>query len=135
MHEFRMSLKRIRGWPWLVCAAAVGILLMLFSGESSSENEHESYLTAVEHKIAQMTETLPGVEDVSVLVTTEEEGRDVFSVYGDTGGRERICGIAVTCIGGSDARIRLQILDMLCAAFDLTADRVWVGGKKAYDGP
>ena len=75
MHEFWLSLKRIRGWPWLVCAAAVGILLMLFSGKTAPEDEDETYLAALEHKIAQMTETLPGVEDVSVLVTTEEIGR------------------------------------------------------------
>ena len=137
MRELGKLFGRIRGMPWLLAVAAVGFLLLLMpiGNPDGREDEDLSYSEMLEHRIAQMTETLPGVEDVSVLVTTEEEGRDVFSVYGDTGGRERICGIAVTCIGGSDARIRLQILDMLCAAFDLTADRVWVGGKEAYDGP
>lgn len=134
MHELWSAFKRIRGWPWLLCAAAVGILLMLFSDDLCGGTATETYPASVEHRIAQMTQTLPGVEDVSVLVTFEEDG-SAFSVYSDPERHGQICGIAVTCIGGNDARIRLQILEMLCTAYGLTADRVWVGGKEALVGP
>ena len=129
MREFLRQLPRIRGMPWLLCAAAVGIFLLLFSGGSETSAEL-SYSERLEHKIAQMTETLPGVSDVSVLVTLEERGGS-FSAYGaDTAHTPKLIGVAVTCVGGGDARTRLEILHMLCAAFDLTADRVWVGGKE-----
>ena len=83
-----------------------------------------------------MTDTLPGVDAVSVMVTLERDGGRTYSVYGgDAEENRKICGIAVTCIGGDDARIRLEILHMLCAAFDLTADRVWVGAKEVPHVP
>ena len=130
MREFLRLLPRIRGMPWLICAAAVGIFLLLFSGGGETSAEM-TYSELLEHRIAQMTETLPGVSDVSVLVTLEEGGGS-FSAYGT--GTERtpkLVGIAVTCVGGGDARTRLEILHMLCAAFDLSSERVWVGGKEA----
>ena len=130
MREFLRLLPRIRGMPWLLCAAVVGVFLLLFSGGGETAAEL-SYSEQLEHKIAQMTETLPGVSDVSVLVTVEDRGSS-FSAYGtDTEHAPKLVGVAVTCIGGGDARTRLEILQMLCAAFDLTADRVWVGGKEA----
>ena len=129
MHEILATLKQIRGMPWLAAAAAVGLLLLLFGGTEDGGNAM-TYPEQVEHRIAQMTATLPGVEDVSVLVTLEPAGGGTFSVSGTDTDERRICGIAVTCIGGADAQTRLAILDMLCAAFDLTSDRVWVGGKE-----
>ena len=129
MREFLRMLPRIRGMPWLLCAAALGVFLLLFSGGTESAEEL-SYSELLEHRIAQMTETLPGVSDVSVLVTLEDGGGS-FSAYGTgTQHTPKLIGVAVTCIGGGDARTRLEILHMLCAAFDLSSDRVWVGGKE-----
>ena len=136
MREFFHGLTRIRGMPWLLCAAAVGILLLLFPGSSGKDNADLSYSERMEHRIAQMTDTLPGVDDVSVLVTLEEDSTSGYSAYSTkTAGNSRIVGIAVTCIGASDARIRLEILHMLCAAFDLPSDRVWIGSKDTVYEP
>lgn len=135
MREFLRLLPRIRGMPWLASAAAVGILLLLFSGSGTARGEL-SYSEQLEHRISQMIDTLPSVEDVSVLVTLEEVGEGMFSAYGSQAEHTpKIVGIAVTCIGGADANIRLEILQMLCAAFHLTADRVWIGGKDAVQQP
>ena len=132
MRELGKLLSRIRGMPWLLAAAAVGFLLLLMPvGEiGGQEDENQSYSEMLEHRIAQMTETLPGVDDVSVMVTLEQDGSKTDSVYGgNTDKIRRISGIAVSCIGGGNAQIRLEILNMLCAVFDLSADRVWIGGK------
>ncbi|MBR5869773.1 MAG: hypothetical protein IKZ09_01930 [Clostridia bacterium] len=135
MREFLRGLTRIRGMPWLLCAAVLGLFLLLFSG-SGEEHADQSYSAQLEHRIAQMTDTLPGVEDVSVLVTLEGAGGGIASVYGTKGsGEAHIVGIAVTCVGASDAKIRLEILHMLCAAFDLPSDRVWIGSKEAVHTP
>ncbi len=133
MREFGKLLGRIRGMPWLLAAAAVGLLLLLMPiGDADAQgNENLSYSAMLEHRIAQMTETLPGVDDVSVMVTLEQDRSKTYSVYGgDTEEYRRICGVAVTCIGGDDAQTRLKILNMLCAVFDLSADRIWIDGKE-----
>lgn len=136
MREFFRKLPQIRGFPWLVLAAAVGVVLLLFSDGAPAGDDNLSYSELLEHRIAQMTDTLPGVEDVSVLVTLEQDSGSSFSAYGGNGKEQhRIVGVAVTCVGGSDARIRLEILHMLCAAFDLSADRVWIGGKEPPHEP
>ena len=132
MHDAWQMLKRIRGMPWLLIAAFIGILLLLIPTGDHAGDQALTYSQLLEHRIAQMTDTIPGVENVSVLVTLERDNGRTYSVYGgDAEEDQRICGIAVTCIGGGDAHIRLEILQMLCAAFDLTADRVWIGGKDA----
>lgn len=138
MREFWNMLRRIRGMPWLLAAATVGLLLLLIPiGDGAGGDRGElSYSELLEHRIAQMTDTLPGVDAVSVLVTLERDGGRTYSVYGGEAEENRkICGIAVTCIGGDNAQIRLEILHMLCAAFDLTADRVWVGAKEVPHVP
>lgn len=136
MREVFGTLSRVRGMPWLMAAAAVGVLLLLFSGEGTAAGGEQSYSELLEHRIAQMTDTLPGVEDVSVLVTLEQDSGGSFSAYGTNAAESRkITGIAVTCVGGTDANVRLQILHMLCAAFDLPSDRVWIGGKEAPHTP
>lgn len=138
MRELWKMLGRIRGMPWLLIAAAVGLLLLLIPTRDSigTEAENLSYSEMLEHRIAQMTETLPGVDDVSVLVTLEQDWGSTYSVYGgDAEESRRICGIAVSCIGGEHAQTRLEILHMLCAVFDLSADRVWIGGKDSSDTP
>ena len=138
MREFWRLLGRIRGMPWLLAVAAVGLLLLLVPiGEPvGAEDDNLSYSEVLEHRIAQMTETLPGVDDVSVMVTLEEDSGRTYSVYGgDAEDVRRICGVAVSCIGGGDAQIRLEILRMLCAVFDLSADRIWIGGKDSPRTP
>ena len=132
MRELGKLFGRIRGMPWLLAVAAVGFLLLLMPiGDTDGrEDEDLSYSEMLEHRIAQMTETLPGVDDVSVMVTLEQDRGKTDSVYGgDKEESRRICGIAVSCVGGGHAQIRLEILRMLCAVFDLSADRVWIGGK------
>ena len=132
MRELGKLFARIRGMPWLLAVAAVGLLLLLIPiGDTDGQEKASlSYSEMLEHRIAQMTETLPGVDDVSVMVTLEQDrGRGVSVYGGDAEENRRISGIAVSCIGGGDARIRLEILHMLCAVFDLSADRVWIGGK------
>lgn len=138
MRELWKMLERIRGMPWLLLAAAVGLFLLLIpTRESAGVKEEElSYSEMLEHRIAQMTETLPGVDDVSVLVTLEQDRGETYSVYGGkTEETRQICGIAVSCIGGDHAQTRLEILHMLCAVFDLSADRVWIGGKDSPHTP
>ena len=132
MREIGKLFARIRGMPWLLAVAAVGLLLLLMPiGDTDGQEKASlSYSEMLEHRIAQMTETLPGVDDVSVMVTLEQDRGKTDSVYGgDKEESRRICGIAVSCVGGGHAQIRLEILRMLCAVFDLSADRVWIGGK------
>ena len=72
-----------------------------------------------------MADTLPGVDDVSVLITLEEEGEGVRV--------PRVRGIALTYRGDGGAQTRLDILNLICAALDVAADRVWVGIKGIHE--
>ena len=81
-----------------------------------------------------MVNALSGVEDAAVLVTTEKVSPSDTSggirLGTDDGeGLYRVCGIAVICHGGESPGIRLSIIQMLTAAFDLSSSRIYVGAK------
>ena len=129
MDSFKTIFKNIRHLRPAAAGLILGLLLLLLphsQGRDEKEVSGWSYREDAEHRIAQMTDTLPGVDDVSVLVTMEEDE--------DVGGQiPRVRGIAVTYVGDGGAAVRLNILNLICAAYDISADRVWVGVKDAKE--
>ena len=133
MDSFKAIFKNIRHLRPAAVGLILGLLLLLLpQGHTRDEKEviGRSYREDAEHRIAQMTDTLPGVDDVSVLVTMEEDGGADTVVGGQI---PRVRGIAVTYVGDGGASVRLNILNLICAAYDISADRVWVGVKDAKE--
>ncbi len=140
MRDLLERLRRIRGiWLMGVCLL-VGVILLLLpdqTGVSANEqkiSEQKSYENMAEHKITQMVNALSGAEDAVVLVTSEKQitadTAERMRLGGDeTAHRYRVSGIAVICRGGENSGVRLSIIQMLTAAFDLSSSRVYVGAK------
>ncbi|MBO5649797.1 MAG: hypothetical protein J6S41_07630 [Clostridia bacterium] len=127
MNDIRVFLRKYPFLPWAAGVAILGLLLLLSAsgGASGGEVVGQSYREEYAHRIAQMADTLPGVDDVSVLITLEEEGEGVRV--------PRVRGIALTYRGDGGAQTRLDILNLICAALDVAADRVWVGIKGIHE--
>jgi len=141
MRELLERLKRIRGIWLMGVSLLIGILLLVlpYSTDTYPDNkkisEQKSYENTAEHKITQMINALSGVEDAVVLVTSEKQttAADTSGTVrlsgNDSDSHYRISGIAVICRGGDRPDIRLSIIQMLTAAFDLSSSRVYVGAK------
>jgi len=138
----------------IIAALILGGVLMMYG---SGQNEHKAldkepdFDTAdLEKKVAQLCENVVGVDDVRVMITADTVSEKLYaknsqqnSDYTRTeyvtvsGGLleigERamtVRGVAVVCTGGDDADIKLKLTGMICALFDIGADRVSVIGGK-----
>ncbi|MBQ7982167.1 MAG: hypothetical protein IJ302_01250 [Clostridia bacterium] len=129
------SLRNIRGLPWICALFAAGLLLLLLPAGTKTETEvpvsEMTYPEQLEHRISQMADALAGVDDVSVLVTLKGSGTSFSS---DDTATPEVRGIAVVCRGAEDAQVRLSIIHLLCAAFDIQTDQIWVGARDISDG-
>jgi len=136
MKAFWESLRNIRGLPWICVLFAAGLLLLLLPSGSQTSGEEApvsemTYSEQLEHRISQMADALAGVDDVSVLVTLRGSGASFSS---DDTATPEVRGIAVVCRGAEDAQVRLSIIHLLCAAFDIQTDQIWVGARDISDG-
>lgn len=155
------SLIHIKGFPVLLAALAVGLILLIFPFSSpqkttvevaDDEVDFSAYEEELAHKIKQMAGALTGDRNASVLLTLDVTRETVYATESTVNGETqystkyllsdgepvethiilpRIRGIAVVCKGGDDASVRLALISMLTAAFDIPASRVYVGASHA----
>ncbi|MCQ2433565.1 MAG: hypothetical protein MJ175_13260 [Clostridia bacterium] len=160
MKNWLDRLKRIRGMPFILLGLILGMILMIVphtktqpvSGDIGGNGEMLAYSAEMEHKIAQMTEGLVGSGDIRVLVTAECSQETIYaSEHTESSGGNtdryllasgsqpvplriitpKIRGIAVICPGGGDARVQMQLIAMLTAAFGVPAGHIYIGGPTA----
>ena len=142
----------------LVLAVFVGILFIVFGllgedGEKTdtlekveySSPELESYTASLEKRITAHLERIEGVSDVSVLLTVDTSGQNVFATEGngndyviikDSSGNENVVklteinakvrGIAVVCNYQGNEEKRQQIISMLASLFNVGTNRISV---------
>ena len=120
----------------LVVILLVGVLLfviMLPTQNSSSslisyteETEEKVDFTKqeeLENRLTEFLTEIEGVGRVSVLMHMEEES---VSSYGSNSSINKITGVIVAAEGASNETIRLEIVKMVMALYDLSADKVEV---------
>lgn len=120
----------------LVVILLVGVLLfviMLPTKNSSSslisyteETEEKVDFTKqeeLENRLTEFLTEIEGVGRVSVLMHMEEES---VSSYGSNSSINKITGVIVAAEGASNETIRLEIVKMVMALYDLSADKVEV---------
>lgn len=120
----------------MVVILLVGVLLfviMLPTKNSSSslisyteETEEKVDFTKqeeLEKRLTKFLAEIEGVGRVSVLMHMEEES---VSSYGSNSSINKITGVIVAAEGASNETIRLEIVKMVMALYDLSADKVEV---------
>lgn len=100
---------------WLILLAAVGVALLLLAGAGTGGDQKIGSDT--ESDIREICMAFPGVTTRSVKVSLSE------SVAASAGASVRVEGIAVV-LHGSTARTRLQLTELLAAAYSLPANKI-----------
>lgn len=140
---------------WLIIGLAVGVLLLLFGGVTTSKKDDDTldvrvaaYTEALEKKAKNMISELDGVSDVHVMVMLEGSATQVYASSQSGGGtyvlmqngngqsplllREdlaQIRGISVVCKNGDVPRIKEKIIGLLSTGFGIPTNRVFVAGR------
>ena len=125
--SFWKSDKGKRGWLLLL---ALGVLLLIFGGRSTA-GKAPGEETDAEAALCQEVETLcssvRGVGKCRVMLTfargetREYRGTAVVSVT-----PPQVCAAVIVCEGGDSPAVQKELTDLLCAAFDIGANRVRV---------
>ena len=115
-----MTISKKNKWiPLVIVAALLGAVLLLFSNgaESSSKTKDDlsEYQSQKEGEIAVFLEESRGVDEVSVKLCMDENGK--------------ITGAAVICQGGNDPAVQAQVTRLLSAALGLPTNKIQVSGK------
>ena len=103
----------------LVLAGILGISLFFYGTASEKalfpKEDLSEYRSEKENELAVFLEESRGVEEVTVKLCLDENGK--------------IIGAAVVCAGGNDPAVRAQIVRLLSAALGLSTNRIEVSGK------
>lgn len=150
-------LKSGKGTIPLIVLFAVGILFVFFSDRQEVEtvvketvnpefNFYE-YERDLESKISEHLNNLNGVSQCETIVVLdcsytyeyvrinsddilvcENDDYDVPIIESIIA--PEIKGVSVICIGGNDPTIKKDITDMLTSLLNISANKIWVGGKQ-----
>lgn len=101
---------------WLILLAAVGAALLLLSGVKADGGANTSRSDA-ENEIREICSAFPGVTARSVKVSLSDQ------VAVSSGASPRVEGIAII-LHGSNAKVRLQLTELLSAAYSLPANKI-----------
>ena len=113
-----------------------------YSPEYNSD-ELKTYTEQLEERIKAFLNEINGISNVSVILTVESSSETVYATQGnnsdyvlikDSKGNEnaiplteisaKIRGIAVVCDYGGDERLKMTVIDLLSALFDVGANRI-----------
>ena len=113
------------------------------TGESLTE-----YQRTLESEIRTLCQKVSGVDQVTVAVSLEGGFETVYATEGEDGSyvivgsgssasplvlmqaRPKIAGLGVVCRGGSSPTVQRELIALLCATYDLPANRIYVTEAK-----
>ncbi len=129
-----MKLFEKRGAWILLCAAAVGVLLMLLGGgekETAVEYSDEAYAQHIEAELLALCSSVAGVSDCSVAVSFSCGYTYEYSSRGDIVAVScpKVCGVAIVCRGGEVPTIERELVKLVSAYLGLSASQISVSGK------
>ncbi len=140
MEQIQTQKKKKPDLPLLVCIllAALGVLLLaggaLFGSKKSeapAAPDEEEYLLALRRRAEALCDSVAGVSEAEALFTCETGFEYRYTAAGkpEVALYPRLNGIAVVCRGGDLPQNQKKIIDLLSAAFGLSAARISVAGK------
>jgi len=132
-----------------LAALIIGIALMLFGGKKESEPTYDKADTSeLEQRVEKLCSQVEGVGAVSVMITADTVSEKIYARNSQTGSEyskseyvtvsgglmpigERtmtVRGVAVVCGGGDSDTVKLKLTELICALFNIGADRVSIVG-------
>ena len=140
MEQTQTQKKKKPDLPLLLCIllAALGVLLLaggaLFGSKKSeapAAPDEGEYLLALRLRAEALCNSVAGVSEAEALFTCETgfEYRYTAAEKPEVALYPRLNGIAVVCRGGDLPQNQKKIIDLLSAAFGLSAARISVAGK------
>ncbi len=145
--------KDRRSIVFALIAGAVGLIFLLWGsfgfGDGEARNtpdELELYCKYLEDQAVRLCESVEGVSNVTVALTLEGGFEQVYAADKKTtsGGQSieyvkvgsqlcavsvatpNVAGIGVTCRGGDNELVRAELTALLCAAFGVKANRIYI---------
>lgn len=108
----------------IVVAATVALLaICLYFGMSGIKQPQTVTAYGNDDTAKRIAEILSDMENVgacNVMITYEQESADV------TNRADRVAGVVVVAQGGNDIRVKLRIIDAVCALLDVDGSRIRV---------
>ncbi len=140
MEQIQTQKKKKPDLPLLLCIllAALGVLLLaggaLFGSKKSEAPaalDEGEYLLALRLRAEALCNSVAGVSEAEALFTCETGFEYRYTAAGkpEVALYPRLNGIAVVCRGGDLPQNQKKIIDLLSAAFGLSAARISVAGK------
>lgn len=138
----------------VIVALIIGVCLMLFGGRRDGDvpavSTADFDTSLIEEKVEDLCGRVDGVGQVSVMITADAVAQKLYAknsqfnsdyskteyvtVSGEllpTGEKAMtVRGVAIVCEGGDDVGVKLKLTELVCALFDIGADRVSVVGGK-----
>lgn len=115
----------------ILVLVSLGLMLVALSSVSSP-NESEpaglsEYKEELEKRLEKLCSEVDGVGRCSVMVTFSRGEENTYKGSQLTESKPpRVLGVTVVCDGGESAAVRARLSQMLCALFDIGANRVAV---------
>ncbi len=122
----------------LFICAAIGLILLIGSGQDTSDDGTSSYAKTAEADIERIAEKISGCP-VTVIVTlecgyTDEYARAEGGEYATVNGKPismgkiepRLRGVTVVCKNGNRSDIQMKITSAICCAYGIGQSRVYV---------
>lgn len=117
----------------------------------TAQQELEQYQSYIEARVRSLCESVEGVSGVTVAVTLSGNFEEVYATEQVDGNEEyviigsgsnasalhisrlapQIAGIGVVCRGGGNADVRQELTSLLCAAFRISSNRVYIAEAKS----
>lgn len=144
-----LTIKRLKslwkGKRWVLILVAVGILLLLLSGQNASKETKtttpdagfaEAYRQSLTEELQALCNRVSGVADVSILLTLEgtEQAEYASGRYSSDSTLEgytmpKVTGVAVVCRGGNVPERQAELVSLVRAALGIPASRIHVCGS------
>ena len=115
----------------ILLLVSIGLMLIAISsidsgGEVDSSNLSE-YKEALEKRLEKLCSEVDGVGRCTVMVTFSRGEENTYKGSQLTESKPpRVLGVTVVCDGGDSAQVKARLSQMLCALFDIGANRVAV---------
>ena len=149
-------LGNLRGKGLLLLLAALGILLLLFGGMGTAEEETavsssdliaeaEAYRLTLEKELEELCSSVRGVGQIDILLTLDgssyavyaKNGAGADASYTAVGGecvllsREypAVRGVAAVCDGGKDPAVRAELASLIAAALNIGTNRIYISAR------
>ena len=115
----------------ILILVSLGLMLVALSSATSADSAEQGslseYKEELEKRLEKLCSEVDGVGRCTVMVTFSRGEENTYKGSQLTESKPpRVLGVTVVCDGGENSAVRARLSQMLCALFDIGANRVAV---------